>query len=111
MGRGGVSSRNLSEDSGARIDILRDKGEYKVSGTSEAVESVLKAIKAILKKDADTVNEAFDCDSSRFDPKVVGDVMWRGYSLRWMIEEWQKLRETNPPGDYPWDEFIYLLYQ
>lgn len=66
IGRGGETIRKLSEDSGARIDLLRDTGECKVSGTSEAVESALKAIKAILKKDADTVNEAFDCDSSRF---------------------------------------------
>lgn len=66
IGRGGETIRKLSEDSGARIDLLRDTGECKVSGTSEAVESALKAIKAILKKDADTVNESFDCDSSRF---------------------------------------------
>jgi len=66
IGRGGETIRKLTEDSGARIDLLKDTGECKVSGTAEAVETALKAIRAILKKDADTVNEAFDCDSSRF---------------------------------------------
>ena len=66
IGRGGETIRKLTEDSGARIDLLKDTGECKVSGTAEAVESALKAIRAMLKKDADTVNETFDCDSSRF---------------------------------------------
>jgi len=66
IGRGGETIRKLTDDSGARIDLSKDSGECKVRGSNAAVEAALKAIRAILKKDADTVNEFVDCDSSRF---------------------------------------------
>jgi len=66
IGRGGETIRKLTEDSGARIDLAKDTGVCKVSGSNTAVEAALTAIRAILKKDADTVTELFDCDSSRF---------------------------------------------
>merc|ERR1712037_512716 len=66
IGRGGETIRKLTDDSGARIDLSKDSGECKVRGSNAAVEAALKAIRAILKKDADTVNEFVECDSSRF---------------------------------------------
>jgi len=66
IGRGGATIRQLTADSGARINLDKDSGECKVRGSEAAVASALKAIKAILKKDADTVTESIDCDSNRF---------------------------------------------
>merc|ERR1712226_1074632 len=67
IGRGGETIRKIQQDSGVgRIDLDKSSGECKVSGSEAAVAAALKTIRAILKKDADTVTETVDCDSSRF---------------------------------------------
>merc|ERR1712037_612611 len=95
IGRGGETIRKLTTDSGARIDLSKDSGECKVKGSNEAVEAALKAIKAILKKDADTVNEFVDCDSSRF-----GLIIGRGgETIRALQDEFKVQINTDDKND------------
>jgi len=95
IGRGGETIRKLTEDSGARIDLLKDTGECKVSGSSTAVEAALKAIRAILKKDADTVNESFACESNRF-----GLIIGRGgETIRALQDEFKVTINTDDKND------------
>lgn len=95
IGRGGETIRKLTEDSGARIDLVKDTGECKVSGSSTAVEAALKAIRAILKKDADTVNETFACESNRF-----GLIIGRGgETIRALQDEFKVTINTDDKND------------
>lgn len=66
IGRGGETIRKMTQESGARIDLGKGTGDCKVSGSEAAVAAAMKSIKAILKKAADTVTTAIDCDSNRF---------------------------------------------
>jgi len=95
IGRGGETIRKLQEDSGARIDLDKDTGECKVRGSQAGVTSAMKAIKAILKKDADTVTEAMDCPHNRF-----GLVIGRGgETIRALSNEFKVQINTDDQND------------
>lgn len=67
IGRGGETINKIKSDSGVnRIDLDKGTGDCKVGGSAAAVKAAMKAIRAILKKDADTVSDVMDCDSNRF---------------------------------------------
>lgn len=42
---------------------------------------------------------------------LVRERMWRGYSLRQMIEDWEDLRQSDIEESHPWHIFIELLHQ
>lgn len=68
IGRRGATVDKIKEDSGVdRIQLDRDSGVCKISGSSkEVVNAARKAINAILTKDANTTTESMECDSKNF---------------------------------------------
>lgn len=48
IGRGGVTINRLQEDTGARIDILRDEQQCVISGEKNAVAAALSAVRLVM---------------------------------------------------------------
>lgn len=96
IGRGGETINKIKSDSGvSRIDLDKMTGECKVSGSQAAVDAAVKAIRAILIKDADTVTEIMDCDAGRF-----GLVIGRGgETIRAVQKEFDVQINTDAPNN------------